>query len=115
MSWTSRLATLALSLACFGCAQVANSQTVCPAKPGQPLRHVDVFDGPPADLATLVPDLARTNHGYWNLGYVYDAGRFVTIRCKYADKQALDVKLSHRVNRCDYRVDAGKQLTLACK
>jgi hypothetical protein len=76
---------------------------------------VDVFDGTPEELASLVPDMAQARSGYWQLGYVYDAGRFVTIRCKYADGKALDVKLPDKVNRCDYRINAQKTLALHCK
>lgn len=41
--------------------------------------------------------------------------RFVTIRCKYADGKTLDVKLSKRVDRCDYQIDVDKTLVLRCK
>jgi len=66
-------------------------------------------------MATLVPDSAEEFSGYWQLGYVYDAGRFVTIRCKYADKKAIDLSLSKRVDRCDYSIDAQRTLSLRCK
>ena len=81
----------------------------------QPLRFLDVFDGSPEELATLIPDRAQEPSGYWQLGYIYDAGRIVTIRCKYADGKTFDVKLSNRVNRCDYEIDAQKTLSLYCR
>ena len=65
-------------------------------------------------LATLVPDQARRSSGFWRLGYIYDAGRFVTIRCKYADRVVSDVKLAARVQQCAYKIDAHKSLTLNC-
>lgn len=88
---------------------------ICPSRRGQPLRFVDVFDGPPEEMASLIPDQASPRSGWWTLGYVYDAGRNVTIRCKYADTQVLDVQLVRRVNRCTYRMDAGKAARLSCQ
>jgi hypothetical protein len=79
------------------------------------LRFVDVFDGTPEERATLVPDRAKERSGYWQLGYVYDAGRFVTIRCKYADGKTEDVKLEKKVKRCDYKIDSKKSLKVFCK
>jgi hypothetical protein len=76
---------------------------------------VDVFDGPAEQLATLVPDRAGKRSGYWRLDYIYDAGRFVVIRCKYADKSTQDVTLSKRVHRCDYKIDARKTLSVTCQ
>ena len=64
-----------------------------------PLRLVEIFDGSPD---ALVPDKAATVSRYWQLGYVYDDDRFVTIRCKYADDETVDIKLSKKVDRCNY-------------
>ena len=115
MSWTNRVGILLLALL-SGCAPTPGvAAEVCPSQKNQPLRFVDVFDGPVQDLATLVPDKAGERSGYWRLGYVYDAARFVTIRCKYADGKTLDVKLSKRVDRCDYQIDVDKTLVLRCK
>ncbi|WP_323118834.1 STY0301 family protein [Burkholderia alba] len=115
MSWNRRLAVLLLA-PLLGCSiESATSAEVCPVQPGHPLQYVDVFDGAPEDMATLVPDQAQPTSGYWQLAYVYDAGRSVTVRCKYAGGQQSDVKLAQRVNRCDYRIDAQKTLTLKCK
>src|SRR5262245_2893377 len=120
MSWSRAAALLALTLlsACAGDRAPANrAQTtqVCPVRPDAALRFVDVFDGDPASLATLIPDEAKEESGRWNLGYVYDAGRFVTIRCKYSDDRTQDIKLSSRVSACDYAIDAQKTLTVSCK
>jgi hypothetical protein len=115
MSWTRQIVCASLALLC-GCASgQAAAVEVCPSRGGQSLRYVDVFDGTPAELATLVPDRAGERSGYWQLGYVYNAGRFVTIRCKYSDGSAIDVKLAEKVDRCDYRIDARKTLALLCK
>jgi len=115
MSWNRNVVALLLaSLSCCWIPPVIAAE-VCPSRLGQPLRFVDVFDGTPEELATLIPDRGNERSGYWKLGYVYDAGRFVTIRCKYADKQTVDVKLSQRVRKCDYKIDAKKTLKVYCK
>jgi hypothetical protein len=113
MSLNSKIPLLLLASLAVGTPAVAGE--VCPSRPQHALRFVDVFDGPPQDLATLIPDKARERSGYWQLGYVYDAGRIVTIRCKYDDGKKLDVKLTNRVERCDYRIDAKHALKLNCK
>ena len=115
MSLIKCIASL-LFLAFSICASMpAVSAEVCPSRPNYSVRFVDVFDGAPEAQVTLVPDKAQARSGYWKLGYVYESGRFVTIRCKYVDGNALDVKLNKKVNRCDYRIDFNKKLTLHCK
>lgn len=93
----------------------ASAAPVCPERPGNSLRTLTVFDGAPEEMASLVPDKGGEKTGYWQLGYVYEAGRVVTIRCKYADDQSSDVVLSKKVSRCDYKYDAKKTLKLNCK
>jgi hypothetical protein len=115
MSWNRKRTARVLALLAACWVYPAAAADVCPLRQGQPLRFVDVFDGPPEELATLVPDKAQKLSGYWQLGYVYDAGRFVTIRCKYADGQESDVKLPNKVAKCDYKIDAKKTLMLTCK
>ena len=115
MWWNRKIAALLLATLC-GCAIGPTAALeVCPSRGEQALRFVDVFDGSPMELATLAPDSAEELSGYWLLGYVYDAGRFVTIRCKYADNKSVDVKLTTRVDRCSYKLDARKTLSLLCK
>jgi hypothetical protein len=129
MSWTRSAVILALAplLSCGrpssespradqpGPAAQAAPSAPCPARAGTTLRFVDVFDGPPESLATLVPDEAGERSGHWNLKYVYDAGRTVTVRCKYANDQTHDVKLPTLTTRCDYAIDADQTLSLTCK
>lgn len=115
--WSNRgfaAASIALVISVAG-GRDALGESVCPSHPGHPLRLVDVFDGSPDELATLVPDEAGKVSGFWQLGYLYDAGRFVTIRCKYADDEIADIKLSKRIDRCDYRFDNKRVLSLSCK
>ena len=114
MSWSKGIATFALSIASWHCAHAVTDE-VCPERIKDPLRYVDVFDGEPAELATLEPDLAKENHGNWLLGYIYDEGRFVTVRCKYSRREILDVKITKRINRCDYKIDSKKVLKIDCR
>jgi hypothetical protein len=115
MLWHSSIVVLMLGLF-LGCALPSASATeICPSRHNTSLRFTDVFDGSTDELATLVPDKATKHTGYWQLGYIYDAGRFVTIRCKYTDGHVLDVKLPSRIEKCDYTIDAKKTLKLNCK
>jgi hypothetical protein len=115
--WSSSLLGVALLVVVLaGCTPpAAKAIEVCPVRAGQPLRYADVFDGPVTDMATLVPETTNERSGYWPLGYVYEAGRSVVIRCKYADKTVEDVKLTQRVERCDYALDASETLKITCK
>lgn len=114
MSWNEYVAAALLAVL-SGCAPpAAVAAGICPAQKSQPLRFVDVFDGPPEELATLIPDSAQARSGYWKLGYVYDSSRIVTIRCRYADGKTLDVKLPNRVDKCNYKINAEMTLTLYC-
>lgn len=80
------------------------------------LQFVDVFDGAPQELATLVPEPSSGDSaGHWKLGYVYDAGRRVTVRCKYADGKQIDTALTQRVERCDFRLGADRTLDVTCR
>ena len=115
MLWSSKcIAALFASTAAFS-VQPGMGADICQSRDEQPLRFVDVFDGSPEELATLEPDRARERSGYWLLGTIYDAGRTVTIRCKYADGQAFDVTLSKRVNSCSYKINDRKILSICCK
>jgi len=87
-----------------GCAGATTAADVCPARPGYALRYVDVFDGDPDERANLVPEETTETQGHWELGYIYDQGRAVTVRCKYTDTNTHDIRLSKRVSRCSYSV-----------
>lgn len=117
--WSSRpAAVLWLALVGTACSTTgsgtAGAVEVCASRAGQPLRYVDIYDGPVQDRAKLMPDVAGERSGHWQLGYVYEAGRSVTVRCKYADGQAVDIQLAAQVQACHYRIDADKTLKLSC-
>jgi hypothetical protein len=115
MLWNRKIAALVIA-SLQGCwFNPAIAAEVCPTRNGHPLRFVDVFDGLPEEQANLIADAAGERSGYWQLNYIYDAGRFVTVRCKYVDGQTLDVKLSTKVYKCGYKVDSKKTLKLYCK
>ncbi|WP_139798966.1 STY0301 family protein [Andreprevotia lacus] len=109
---SSGLAGMLLCLLCNS-AQAAPVPS-CPARAGHALHNVTVFDGDPAELASLVPEQTSRRKGYWPLAYVYAQGRHVTLRCTYADQQTVDVPLSARVERCDYTQN-GNTLKLSCR
>jgi hypothetical protein len=108
----------------LSCAAAAAQEARCPAYHQQhPLIQVDVFDGPPEQLADLVPDVGQGtgDHAYaeWNVAYIFDDGRNVYLVCKYGNqpsKEALTVKVVKRVKRCIYRTHPGSQpAELTCK
>lgn len=109
------LLVMASQVGCwFSRAVGAPAAEVCPTRHGPATRFM-VFDGPPEELASLVPEVTDERSGFWPLAYVYEAGRFVTVRCEYGDGQALDVRLSNKVSQCDYKTDAAERYKLYCK
>ena len=99
----------------FGAAHGQAPATACPALADDRLQFVDVFDGTPDEQAYLVPDSGTEARGAWSLGYVYDAGRFVTVRCKYAHGRVIDLRIADRVAQCAYTNDATGGLKMACR
>lgn len=94
---------------------IAATGEVCPVRSGHPLKYGGPFDGTPEEKASLIPDKAGKRFGYWELEYVYDAGRFVTFRCEYPDGKVVDVRLEQRIKRCEYTVSQKKVLKIVCK
>jgi hypothetical protein len=114
MRWNSTLSIplIALASAC-GIGDAIGAE-ICAAK-SQILRSVTVFDGPPSEQASLVPDRAGKNGGSWELGYVYDAGRSVWVRCQYADGSSSEVQLSAKVGNCEYKAVKKDAFKLFCQ
>lgn len=109
-SLNQALATLAI------CAMpTADAQETCPNQPDQQLQFVEVFDGAPEELATLIPDHDGKRAGSWLLAYVYESGRFVTVRCKYNKGKVLDVKLAAPIKQCSYSINSKKTLKVLCR
>ncbi len=109
--WMLSIPLIAMASACV--AGHAIGAEVCAAKPA--LRNVTVFDGPPSELASLVPDEAGEISASWELGYVYDAGRTVWVRCQYADGTSADVQLSARIAKCEYKAVKKDAFKLFCQ
>ena len=106
-------ALLAAALLVQGTAQAADTAP-CQDKPGTSLKYVEVYDGAPEELASLMPDEEGKNSGSFTLGDIYKQGRFVTIRCKYADRTTNDVKLD-KVESCKYSIGKDKKVSFACR
>jgi hypothetical protein len=92
----------------------AGARYACPAtKSGQPLVSHDVFDGPVADEAALAPDSGSQTNGVWTFEGTYEDGRFITLRCNYADGAATDITMKQKVKACMART-MGKTLSVTC-
>ena len=105
----------AFSLGLTGACASDLPPAVCPARPGDLVQAIDVFDGPPADLAYLAPDGRRNGASVFTLGTVYAEGRTVTIRCKYRSGAATDVEVTARVEACTARREASGNVAVACR
>jgi hypothetical protein len=113
MRWNGiSIALIALASA-YGIGHAIGAE-VCASK-SQPLRTFTVFDGPPSEQASLVPDSAGKDSSSWELGYIYDAGRSVWVRCQYADGTSSDVQLSAKVEKCEYKEVKKDAFRLFCQ
>ncbi|SAK89595.1 lipoprotein [Caballeronia calidae] len=116
MSLNKAIAGLAASVLVASVGGCANAKEVaCPALSDTHLRYVQLFDGNPEEQVSLIADHSNSAQGYWKLGYVYDHGRSVTVRCVYADKQTRDIAISRRVDACRYQIDASGTTKLDCE
>jgi hypothetical protein len=93
----------------------------CPAvRDKQPLAAVDLFDGPVEERADLVPDASTGGkdraHASWRVGYIYDGGRAVYVKCIYRGaKNTLVVKLDRKVETCVFDKTKEKPASLTCE
>lgn len=116
LMWSIKVLLLLISSALVGCIFTREAGgSVCPVRPNSFVESADVYDGPVADMAVLMPDEANETFGLWNLAYVYEAGRAVNIRCKYADKTSVDISLAKKINQCRYNILKNKNLVLYCQ
>ena len=85
-------------------AAASDSRTsVCPDEhDDNPMQTVLVFDGPPEDKASLIPERDRQGTYYWNLDTVYADNRHVWVQCNYKSKLQRFVELSTPVKRCTF-------------
>ena len=83
----------------------------CPSyQSGHPLTMVDLFDGPPEELANLMADVSRgtSAHGYakWEVEYVFKAHRNLFLRCTYdgtGEPGNMIIKVEKKVGQCIFR------------
>lgn len=113
--WSSKFFMALTSCALISCVSTEKSaDNVCPVRSDAHLRALDVYDGPIAEMAILVPDEAADTEGFWSLAYVYEAGRTVNIRCKYSDNDVVDVEIKNKIEKCQYAVSSEERLILRC-
>ena len=87
----------------------------CPGFHGKnPLAGVSVYDGPPSEMADLVPDVSigGGDHAYasWDIGYLFGLNRTPYLVCKFAglsDSQAVTLKIDKKVAKCTFQAHAG--------
>jgi hypothetical protein len=102
---------------------VAQAQQVgCPAAQGKSLlTGVSVFDGPPAEMADLVPDVSRGGEAHlfqsWEVGYLFDQHRTLYLSCRYAGLAAPSVlKIERRVQTCSFQAHGrARAAEMTCK
>ncbi len=105
------------ALLAIGFLLVANNayaNQICKAPERNTLSRIDIFDGRPEELVILAPSRSGDRWGTWDLAYVYDAGRTVTVRCTYADGSREDVTLAKRTRECRYREGGRPAISLRC-
>ena len=115
MSWNSIAAIFMMAL--LGGCSATRIQTgnICPPRTDSALQYAEVFDGPCDDLVILLPNEASETDGFWNLGYVYDEGRTVHIRCSYFDQSTADINLQQRIEQCVFHIRSDGVLALNCQ
>lgn len=99
--------------ACAGAKAAHGSKSVCAVHPGSHATRIEIFDGDPADLASLAPDDDRTAPNTYTVKGVYAQGRHVTVRCRYG-RTSQDVVLTAPVTRCQY-AGGDAHPTLVCQ
>ncbi|MFX8597270.1 STY0301 family protein, partial [Acinetobacter baumannii] len=52
-------------------------------------------------------------NGVWTFEGTYEDGRFITLRCNYADGAATDITMKQKVKACMART-MGKTLSVTC-
>ncbi|MBH9576966.1 STY0301 family protein [Inhella proteolytica] len=100
--WSGAVTLLALAAPLLARADPSPWVSVCPSQPASALRQVTVFDGPPEELASLVPEPDAQGRDSWPLAYVYQAGRQVWVHCQYQDQTRRVLQLPEPVRHCHF-------------
>ena len=75
--------------------------SACPARADAVVTRIDIFDGDPADQASLAPDDGGKGRNTYTVGNIYAHGGFVTVRC-HRGATFEDVKLQEPVSTCRF-------------
>ena len=90
----------------------------CPAAiDRKPLSFVTVFDGRPAENASLVPNKARSKRGSriatWHVAGIFRAGRTVFLNCEYGKTKRIFLPVKG-ARLCTY-AERGKVKSMSCR
>lgn len=97
-------------------AACASPTSVCPARRHAIVQQIDIFDGPPKDLAFIAPDDPDKAPDTYTLGDIYARGGKVVVRCHYGDGATRDVELKPGTRSCRYvEPHAGTSAALFCQ
>lgn len=79
----------------------SHAEVLCQAtQNGRVLREVTLFDGPPSELASLVPD-QRGQRDTWDVAAIRQAGRRGYLVCGYdRTAQKVEVEIPAAARRC---------------
>lgn len=108
-------------LVLFGSALSAQDASCPRHRKTEALTSVDLFDGPPDEMAQLKPDVSRGqgSHAYasWDVGYIFDQGRNLFLVCKYMGSEpAITLKVNKKVRSCTFKGALGKApAQMSCK
>jgi hypothetical protein len=107
---------VAVALTVYGAPLIA-APSICPETlDSHPLNGVEVFDGHPSELASLVPDkdiAAGSNKATWNFK---PKGRPIWVVCSYRDViRTVTQELSPGVRQCVARYRNRTPVAIDCK
>lgn len=120
-SLSNSLALAAICAALLAPAACAEGDASCPpAQEGIRLKTVALFDGPPEELADLVPDrfhdAGGTAQSEWDVRYIFHAGRHLYVRCGYGPSRAAVVlKPAASTARCVFVSQPDGNVSLTCR
>lgn len=99
----------------MGCVSVSGAKGVCPDRVHEKVRQISIFDGNPDELAYLAPDDDEKASNTYSLGYIYEKGNIVTIRCTYGSGFVFNISMRNKINRCKYSLSKAGTPILVCK
>ena len=91
-----------------------DTDDVCPKYSNAKIKSIGIFDGKPEELVALAPD-DEPNEYFTTLGYIYEEGHTITIRCNYDTGFIFDVELKEKVDYCMALENKEEGMNLICK